>query len=242
MNGAIQTYGASVQGPRNRREGCANQDAWIRAAGAFGHLIGVCDGMGSRRASGTGARAACQALRRAVPLWPGTSSSADPTNLVRLVEILWRLELAPRPPAECASTCAFALREPDGHLLLAGLGDGLAIVRGAGGVTTFGGRNPDSFGDETLALGTPHRIDDWWIVNEPPRRGRIVVLATDGVADDLDMEKLGAFTDWLLTDVARLAPVARWRRLYRELRDWPVPGHVDDKTVAVLTESAGEPS
>ena len=236
-------YGASVRGPRNLRQGRANQDAWTRAGGAFGHLIGVCDGMGSRPAADVGARAACRALRRAARLWPGGTSpddQADPTLLVRLVEILWRLELVPRAPAECASTCLFALREPDGRLLLAGLGDGLAIVRKAGGdLTTFGGRSPDAFGDETLALGTPHRIGDWWIVTEPPGRGRTVVLATDGVADDLAPERLDAFTHWLADDIGCLPPAARWRRLCRELRAWPVPRHLDDKTVAVLVERPG---
>ena len=236
-------YGASVRGPCNLRRGRANQDAWTRAGGAFGHLIGVCDGMGSRPASDAGARAACRALRQAAHLWPaGTSPAnwADPTHLVRLVETLWRLELAPRAPADCASTCLFALREPDGRLLFAGLGDGLAIVRKAGGgVATFGGRDPDAFGNETHALGTPHRIDDWWIATEPPGRGRTVILATDGVADDLAPERLGAFTDWLAADVGRLAPAARWRRLCRELRAWPVPRHLDDKTVAVLVERPG---
>ena len=236
-------YGASVRGPRNVRRGGANQDAWTCAGGAFGHLIGVCDGMGSRPASDVGARAACRALRRAGRLWRGgaaPANPADPTHLVRLVEILWLLDLVPRAPAECASTCLFALREPDGRLLLAGLGDGLAIVREAGGdLATFGGRSPDAFGDETLALGTPHRIDDWWIVTEPPGRGRTVVLATDGVADDLAPERLDAFTAWLADDVGRLAPAARWRRLCRELRAWPVPRHLDDKTVVVLVERPG---
>ena len=236
-------YGASVRGPRNLRQRRANQDAWIRAVGAFGHLIGVCDGMGSRSASDAGARAACRALRRAARLWPGGSSPAGrpaPAHLVRLVEILWRLELGSHAPSECASTCLFALREPDGRLLLAGLGDGLAIVRTAGGgLATFGGRSPDTFGDETLALGTPHRIDDWWFTTEPASRGRTVALATDGVADDLAIERLEAFMDWLANDVGRLAPAARWRRLCRELRGWPVPRHLDDKTIAVLVERPG---
>ena len=239
-------YGASVRGPRSLREGRANQDAWTRAGGTFGHLIAVCDGMGSRAASDFGARAACGALRRAAHLWPeGTSRAgrADPTLFIRLVEILWRLALTPRAPTECASTCLFALREPDGHLLLAGLGDGLAIVRKAdGGMATFGGRRPDAFGNETLALGTPHRIDDWWIATEPPGRGRTVVLATDGVADDLASERLDVFTDWLANDIGQLAPPARWRRLCRDLRAWPVPHHLDDKTIAVLVERHREVS
>ena len=236
----VATYGASVRGPRNRREGRANQDAWVRASGEFGHLIGVCDGVGSLPASDAGARAACRALRQAMPSWPGTASSADPIHLVRLVETLWRLALAPRSPAECASTCLFALREPDGHLLLAGLGDGFALVHEEDGdTTTFGGRSPGCFGNETLALGAPHRIDDWWIDSRPPGSGRLVVLATDGVADDLDPKRLDVFVHWLSTEVGRLAPAARWRHLCAALRDWPVPGHVDDKTVAVLAESVG---
>ena len=247
MAEAVDIYGASVRGPRNLQRGTPNQDAWTHAQGPFGHLIGVCDGLGSRLASDTGARAACRALRRSARLWSrggaSPTSRVDPTHLVRLVEILWRLDLSPRGPAECASTCLFALREPGGHLLLAGLGDGLAVLRKAGtGVATFGGRSPDAFGDETLALGTPHRMDDWWIASEPPGWGRTVVLATDGVADDIAPERLSAFTDWLADDIGLLAPAARWRRLCRELRGWPVPSHLDDKTVAVLVERTGQVS
>ena len=106
-------------------------------------------------------------------------------------------------------------------------------------MTTFGGRGTDSFGNETLALGAPHRIDDWWIAIDPPGRGRTVVLATDGIADDLDPERLDTFVDWLVAEIDGLAPAARWRRICAELRDWPVPRHVDDKTIAVLAESAG---
>lgn len=240
MSKAVDIYGATVRGPRNRREGRANQDAWARSSGPFGDLVAVCDGMGSRPAADVGARAACEAVKKAVRLWPGSAASADPTHLVRLVETLWRLELSPRTASECASTCAFALREPDGHVLIVGLGDGLAVVRRADGdLLTLGGRSSESFGDETLALGTPHRIDDWWIATEPPSSGRTLVLATDGVADDIDPTQLAGFVDWLANDIGRIAPAARWRRLQQELRDWPVPHHVDDKTIAVLREAAG---
>ena len=230
-----------MRGPSNRRQGRPNQDAWIRVEGAFGHLIGVCDGMGSRPASDIGARAACRALRQAIRCWPGITSCADPRFFVRLVEIIWRLELAPYPPAQCATTCLFVLREPDGHLLLGGLGDGMILVReGDGSIATLGEHGLDNFGNETLALGVPHRMDDWWIETKPPGLGRMVVLATDGIADDLDPSKLHLFTDWLARDIGCLSPKLRWRRLCRELRNWPVPHHVDDKTVAVLAEMAEE--
>lgn len=240
MSESVDIYGASVRGPRNRSEGRVNQDAWARAAGPFGDLIAVCDGMGSRPNADVGARAACKAAKKSVRLWPGTASSADPRHLVRLVEVLWRLELTPRAASDCASTCTLALREPDGHILIAGLGDGLAVLmHGSGSLSSFGGRSSGAFGDETLALGTPHRIDDWWISVEPPGAGRTVVLATDGVADDIDTNRLAGFVDWLATDIGSLDPGPRWRLLQRELLNWPVPHHVDDKTIAILRERAG---
>lgn len=237
MSQIVQMYGASVRGPRNRREGRANQDAWVKASGAFGHLIGVCDGVGSRRNADLGARTACCALRQAVNHWPGSAAAAK--QLVRLIEILWRLELKGHNAADYACTCMFALRASDGGLLLAGLGDGLAMLReGDEQLATFGGRGSDVFGNDTLALGAPHRIDDWWIVARAPDVGRVVVLATDGVADDLEEDRKGAFVDWLSSEVCELAPAARWRRLCSELRQWPVPSHVDDKTIAVMVERA----
>ena len=237
MSQSVQMYGASVRGPRNQREGRANQDVWVKASGAFGHLIGVCDGVGSRRNADLGARAACRALRHAANHWPGGSASAK--HLVRLIEILWRLELKSHDAADCACTCTFALRASDGGLLLAGLGDGLAMLReGDEQLATFGGRGSGVFGNDTLALGAPHRIDDWWIAMRPPAVGRVVVLATDGVADDLEEDRKGAFVDWLSSEVCELAPAARWRRLCSELRQWPVPSHGDDKTIAVMVERA----
>lgn len=235
-------YGASVRGPRNRRERRGNQDAWLGTHGPFGHLVVVCDGLGSRARSARGARAACAAVLRAVRHWPGAATSADVLYLVRLVEILWRLELATDDATKCATTCCFVLREPDGHLVGAGLGDGLALVRPQdGAIEQLGGRPAGAFADETVALGTPHRVSDWWTVVMPPVAGtRSVVLATDGVADDLDPGKLEGFVDWLVDDIGPLPGPQRWRRLCSELRGWPVPHHVDDKTVAVVVERGGE--
>jgi len=124
-------------------------------------------------------------------------------------------------------------------MILAGIGDGLAILRKPdGSVTTYGGRREDDFGNETRALGTPHRIDDWWIATEAPDTGRAVVLASDGVSDDLEPARLGGFVEWLVTEVGGLPGPARERLLRRELNNWQVPHHVDDKTIAVITETA----
>ena len=233
-------FGATVRGPRNKRAATENQDSWIRARGAYGHVIVVCDGLGSRAASALGAQMACAAVRRAVGLWPGIDSGADPLLLIRLVELLWRLSVSPRPLSECATTCMFALRENGGRFVLAGLGDGLAAMRTEGtSVTTFGGRRDSDFTDETVALGVPHQLEDWWVATPAPASRNAVVLATDGVADDLHPPQIGGFVEWIVTEVGGLPSAARCRVLRRELTNWPVPHHTDDKTVAALIDTAG---
>lgn len=57
------------------------------------------------------------------------------------------------------------------------------------------GRSGTDFANETLALGVPHRLRDWWIEQLPPHPRRIVVIASDGIADDLRPDRLGGFID-----------------------------------------------
>jgi len=238
--GRLALFGATVTGPRHRGQGHPNQDAWLKAEGAFGGLIAVCDGLGSRPASASGARLACRAVRRAVRQWPGTSVGADPSDLIRLVEALWRLSLPPLGAEDCATTCQFALREPGGALVLAGLGDGVVLVRNSGGgVRCLGGRASAAFSNETLGLGLPHRLRDWW-VEVLPAPGGSVVVASDGVADDLRPDRYDALVAWLVEEIAPLPAHQRWLRLRAELHAWPVPHHTDDKTLAVMTEQGQE--
>ena len=230
-------FGASVTGPGHRSQGRPNQDAWLKAEGGFGALAVVCDGLGSRAASALGAQRACRAVRRAATQWPGVAAGADPDDLIRLVEVLWRLSLPPLAAPDCATTCQFVLRQPDGNLILAGLGDGVLLVRDTmAGVRSYGGRTTGEFVNETLALGLPHRLRDWWIETLPPQPRRTVVIASDGVADDLRTDRLEAFVGWLAEDVAPLPAHRRWLRLSAELRRWPVPHHTDDKTLVVMLE------
>ncbi len=236
-------FGASVIGPVHRSQGRPNQDAWLKSAGAFGALAVVCDGLGSRSASALGAQRACRSVRRAVAQWPGVAVGSDPDDLIRLVEVLWRLSQPSLMAADYATTCQFVLREPDGRLILAGLGDGALMVRDAMvGVRSYGGRAAGGFGNETLALGLPHRLRDWWIEVLPPQPGRVVVLASDGVADDLRPDRIEAFIDWLTVDVAPLSAHQRWLWLCAELRRWPVPRHTDDKTLVVMLDKEQDPT
>jgi hypothetical protein len=68
--------------------------------------------------------------------------------------------------------------------------------------------------------------------------GMAVLLASDGVSDDLLPEKRAGFVDWLLKEV--VSEPKPGLSLTRALRDWPVPRHLDDKTVVLLWEQPNE--
>ncbi|PJA56299.1 MAG: protein phosphatase 2C domain-containing protein, partial [Rhodocyclales bacterium CG_4_9_14_3_um_filter_68_10] len=89
----------------------------------------------------------------------------------------------------------------------------------------------------TCALGATRQLGAWHIEVLPPA-DRTVILCTDGVADDLLEDRYFEFARWVDGELAPLPPGVRWRRVARELRAWPTPNHIDDKTLAVITRQA----
>ena len=193
--------------------------------------------MGSRPHAQIGSQQACRAVEQALRLW-SRNAGAPIEMLLRLVHDIWSIQIYPHDKRDCATTCLFAATCPDGRLVIAQLGDGLALIRRADADPVVLSDRCDGFADQTTALGMAKSIDDWrWHVDEVSRPGTAVLLASDGVADDLVPEKRLAFVDFLLEEFAVLPGQCRWRKLANELRKWPVPRHTDDKTLALFWRS-----
>jgi len=170
---------------------------------------------------------------------PGSKVHRFHIWLAHLVELLWRLRIYPVDPGDAATTCLLALACPDGAWVLGGVGDGLAIAKTGSNLTIVVGQRGEDFGNETLGLGVSKGSGSWKLVTLPASvEDRVAVLATDGIADDLVPEKINDFCDWLVVDFQNLKPADRWRQLMMELKDWPTPNHLDDKTLAVLRTTA----
>lgn len=231
----IETFGASVRGPLHEREGRPNEDAWLRAEGHFGSLVVVCDGMGSRPQARHGAISACEAVREATVRWSRVEN-APVSYLLHLTEVLWRLRIHPHQPADACTTCLLVLARPTGEWIAAGLGDGLIMTRtGNEKVEALIADRGEGFGNNTTALGASAGLKSWKIAELPPTKlSRVAVLASDGIADDLLPEKYDDFCAWLCDDVMPIGSSSRWRTLASELRAWPTPKHLDDKTLAVM--------
>jgi serine/threonine protein phosphatase PrpC len=74
---------------------------------------------------------------------------------------------------------------------------------------------------------------DWsfaWVAPLTPQER--LLLATDGVSEDLEAGRIGDLAVWVADELGTRQHPAR--ALARELRKWPVPHHQDDKTLLVM--------
>lgn len=235
----VDYFGATSIGPTHRAERTPNQDCWLGVRGAFGTLIVVSDGLGSKRDARRGAQMACRAVLEAVRVWHEEGSDAL-DDLLRRIEPRWLDRIAPADAKDCAATCLFALAHIRGRLHVAAIGDGMALVRTRRGALEWVvGPRVSGFANETHALGDSrswvHRSLSW-------EAGDVVILASDGVADDLLPNRMNEFVTWVMGTFAILSPHRRWRELRRALTNWPTPRHTDDKTLVVLAHRAAVPS
>lgn len=236
MTGDVRVLGASIRGPMHRERQASNEDAVLvgRVGGAA--FAVVCDGVGSRENAAAGSWAGCLAVRDAVGHWAERGEAGtDVTELLELVVECWSRRIGIRSAESCATTCLFATLLPSGRVVYAQLGDGLAGLASAdGSFASLGGQDRD-FGLLSGALGVMAEPRAWRVASHPalPERA-VMLLATDGVADDLVRGREGEFARRLVSGLSDLPMPAARRALAETLLRWPTPRHLDDKTVALL--------
>lgn len=236
--GIWRSFGISVRGPAHAQPGLPNQDAWIGRHTRRAHLIVVCDGLGSRRHADVGARHACAAVAAAIGHFSATPL-APPDLLLRLIHALWNLRVHPLGTQHCATTCLLGAALADGRLVMAQLGDGLALLRRAQGDHVALQPEAERFGNQTTGLGLATSLAEWRVhVEASAGEGTALLLASDGISEDLAAGQAGPFLEHLLRAYGPLSPRQRGGRLQRALQTWPTPRHGDDKTLALLIQEA----
>lgn len=227
------TWGATMIGPGHLRLGLPNQDAWIAKHFQWGDVIVVADGLGSKPKSDLGSKAACLAVIDAAKLYhrlPETKIE----DLLKLVHLLWTMHIAPNSPDDCATTCLFAIRN-DKTIFLAQLGDGMIAASKVGGeMLLLLDSKEDSFSNVTFSLGANHFHERWRTSIAVSQDCDAIILCSDGISDDLLPEKRDDFIRELAQYYKTYSPKDRTMELHRWMKDWPVPGHSDDKTIACL--------
>jgi serine/threonine protein phosphatase PrpC len=227
-----EAFAASARGPVHAGLGVGNQDAWRVSATSRGTVVAIADGLGSKPSAARGAHAACAAAIAATAVW-WQRRDTPAAALGGLIESRWRARLGPVPPDEARTTCLLAALDAQDRLVIATLGDGLALVADDHGAELITEERP-GFGNETSALGAIPSDGAWRVAVRSMTPGTVVLLATDGVSDDLVAERRADFAREVVASFGSLSPWQRSPELWRALHAWPTPGHGDDKTVAVL--------
>lgn len=240
MKAMFERFGAaSVIGASHAEDSLPNQDAYIVKAYAFGVVLAVADGLGSKPLSHIGSKAACESVGEAARIW--AKRPGAPVELfIRLIHSLWEMRIAPYSKSDCGTTCLFVVLFRTGRFVCGQLGDGLIGFRAGGEFRMVADRGDDDFLNETQSMHTVRSFADWtWIDREAGEDELAVVLATDGVSEDLVPEKRDAFLSHLEGLIAR-QPDSRRRcaAVRRLLADWPAKHSFDDKTVVVFHRGA----
>lgn len=229
-----QSWGISVIGPSHKRIGQPNQDAWIARRYKWGSIIVVSDGLGSKKHSDTGSKAACQAVCDAAKaFFPSKGSKL--IDLCRLIHAYWLIRIYPYDVTDCGATCLFVVQVGD-SFTLGRLGDGMIAVAGESDDTCFilSDNKDDSFSNLTCSLHNEFRPNDWECISITNPLINAIALCSDGISDDIILTMRIPFVNDLYKSYSGMQGRKRTLDIRKWLECWPVPGHSDDKTLACL--------
>lgn len=231
----LHATGTCVTGPSHRALGIPGQDALQLRGWRGGWIAAVADGLGSRAHSAVGARLAVQAAQRVARGWPARSWRDVPARQAATdIYRHWQASVPWADKSCAASTLLLLACDADGHARTWQLGDGLVLLR-TGGVVESLTPARTGFGNQTQALGVDRSWSAWHTADFALKgTGDMVLLMTDGVADDLLPEALDGFASVVNRNLARRSRRRGKRWLTHELIHWATPLHGDDKTLAAV--------
>jgi len=229
----MKAWGDSVIGPLHKKNKLPNQDAWAYRHYNWGSVVSVSDGLGSKKHSDLGAQQACYAvLNAASELAKFSFASHD--QLVVLIHQIWLKSLGSYSPNDCAATCLFVVQFGD-KVILGQLGDGLVAAMGNDGMYEHIAEDKSvGFSNLTACLYSDVMASDWKIIELSTKDFNRFLLCTDGISDDLPPESYEPFCKDFIDGHRHLSPKKRNKSIKKMLSGWPVSGHTDDKTIAVL--------
>lgn len=226
----------TMRGPENRRVARPNQDAIAAIAGRHFVGVAVADGLGSCARSHEGAAQAVSIALAALAVHLAAESAGDDVALIAAIVEDWERKLPEGERRSYGTTLLFAAVVAD-RLLLGAIGDGMLqlSLNFEPGRELLGER--PGFGNETHALGGVDSARHFRLWHHHLRPGDLpaaVLLATDGVSDDIERPLRPLLTPTLATGLMRDGAEQTARTLEGWLENWKTAGHSDDKSIGII--------
>ena len=127
--------------------------------------------------------------------------------------------------------CYDSKPEKDGNYICQ-LTNGIVCVCDAKETVLPFGMPEKEFSNTTDGLGRDFSLKPWKWTIIPTGEVSGILLATDGVADDLEEQYAGVFLRGIIDAARTDGPKVVEKDLTAILENWPVAGHSDDKTIA----------
>ncbi len=232
MNGSIWSgWGVSEIGPLHIKENIPNQDSFVVKKYSWGIVGVVCDGLGSKKYSHIGSKTLVNAITKAAQLF---DFEKDINLFEPLVKSLWDINIFPYTHNETSTTLLFSIVK-NNKVYIGRVGDGAIVVFGKESVLLEEDKN--MFTNYTTPFGRDQKIQ-WYLFDDSEIDS--IVLCSDGISEDLKKDKLFDFFQNYIESYKNIQPIKRVYEIKQWLKNWPVKGHSDDKTIVALVKENNE--
>ena len=210
------------------------QDEYSIASKGANYLIAVGDGLGSCSHSDIGSDKACRA---SVFSWKKSLRMKRFSVRKYLLGLVkkWEKLIEPYSRRECATTCLTWFNHGK-YSYACQLGDGLiSIYLKDGRTIVVEDDKTDSFSNCTNSLARGEMLSLWKVYKFPTDIVKSVLLATDGISEDLSKESLKDFMVHFEKSYSPLGSKKRYAKLAKELQEWPNQYQTDDQTMVFMS-------
>ncbi len=152
-----------------------------------------------------------------------------------MISKTWKSSLMGNQPEDCSATCLFALATKN-KIFIARLGDGMICSIGKTPDTDkllFDNKN-STFSNETYSLSNTNLLSLWEYESLPINDYKAILISTDGISTDLQSGREIEFSKDLVDTLNKKNYLGKKLVLSRLMKNWPVPKHSDDKTIAIM--------
>ena len=182
-------FDVSLIGPKHQLLHTPNQDTAISVRLKHCDIIMVADGLGSHKFSHIGSQAVCRAVIRVCKAVDEQIDNIKSDYFLRLIHTLWLVLVQEQEIQQCGTTSLIAIRTATKIQLFA-LGDGMAAVLDKNHqIHLLISHDHREFGNITQAMSSQFDESHWLTYEYDVNDILMVMLCTDGIADDIQQDK-----------------------------------------------------